>query len=74
MRRGEHVGITRDHHPPQSIGRMKSILIGCTQITWRGVDEAQVLAEIAQASNDGTGDDGTGNDGAPAALRPDEKQ
>ncbi len=28
---------------------MKNVLIGCGQITWRNVPEAQVLAEIAQA-------------------------
>ena len=38
-----------------------NILIGCGQITWRGVPEEQVLAEIAQA----------GYVGAPAGPKPD---
>lgn len=36
---------------------MKEIWIGCGQLTWKNMDEAEVLAEIAQA----------GYDGAPAA-------
>lgn len=38
---------------------MKRIRIGCGQLTWKNVDEIQVLAEIAQA----------GYDGAPAGPR-----
>lgn len=38
-----------------------NLLIGCGQITWRGVPEEQVLAEIAQA----------GYVGAPAGPKPD---
>src|SRR5688572_14438434 len=38
---------------------MKKIWIGCGQLTWKNVDESQVLAEIAQA----------GYDGAPAGPR-----
>jgi inosose dehydratase len=41
---------------------MKTILIGCGQLTWRNMDETQVLAEIALA----------GYDGAPANPRPGE--
>lgn len=41
---------------------MKTIRIGCGQITWKNVDESQVLAEIALA----------GYDGAPANPRPGE--
>ena len=41
---------------------MKKIWIGCGQITWKNVDEAQVLAEIALA----------GYDGAPAGPRQNE--
>ena len=40
---------------------ISNILIGCGQITWRGVPEEQVLAEIAQA----------GYVGAPAGPKPD---
>lgn len=39
---------------------LSHVHIGCGQITWRGVDEDQVLAEIAQA----------GYEGAPAGPRP----
>jgi inosose dehydratase len=38
---------------------MKQIWIGCGQLTWKNMDEAQVLAEIARA----------GYDGAPAGPR-----
>ncbi|MBX3015252.1 MAG: TIM barrel protein [Caldilineaceae bacterium] len=41
---------------------LKRALIGCGQITWRGVPEEQVLAEIAQA----------GYAGAPAAPKADQ--
>lgn len=41
---------------------MRRIQIGCGQLTWKNVDERQVLAEIAQA----------GYDGAPANPRPGE--
>lgn len=41
---------------------MRNILLGCGQITWRNVPEAQVLAEIAQA----------GYVGAPANLGKDQ--
>lgn len=40
----------------------ENILIGCGQITWRGVPEEQILAEIAQA----------GYIGAPAGPKPDQ--
>ena len=38
---------------------MKRIWIGCGQLTWKNMDEAEILAEIARA----------GYDGAPAAPR-----
>jgi inosose dehydratase len=38
---------------------MKEIWIGCGQLTWKNMDEAEILAEIAQA----------GYDGAPAGPR-----
>jgi inosose dehydratase len=41
---------------------MKTLWIGCGQITWKNVDESQVLDEIALA----------GYDGAPAGPRPGE--
>lgn len=44
----------------EGIPTMKRIPIGCGQLTWKNIDEGQILAEIASA----------GYDGAPANPRP----